>query len=224
MDFYIGRVTTSLIIVLSIGWGELWGFDGGVTMRIGLGYAFTDKFLVTVGRSNQGGNIDLALKYKAFQIQHDLFPTLISINAAGVYNGKPVNEVVNSSRKYQFYVQFIANTLYKKKLGVGIVPSYLYNSHIYCQDIQYSLTLGAYVQYYVMDSWSVVIEFNPTLRGWRKTYDSFALGVEIETGGHFFKFLIGNNTAINLSQYLAGAGSSFNSGDWHLGFNITRLL
>jgi hypothetical protein len=75
-----------------------------------------------------------------------------------------------------------------------------------------------------MESWSLIIEVNPTLRGWRDKYDSFAFGVEIETGGHFFKILVGNNTAINLSQFLAGAGNSFKSGDWHLGFNISRLL
>lgn len=209
---------------VSSGVGEVWGLDGGVTMRIAVGYAVTNKFLITLGRSNREGNIDLSLKYKAFQIRHDVFPTLIGLNVAGVYNGKPVNEIASSSRKYQFFISMIANTLYKKKLGIGIVPGYLYNSHIYCKDIQYSLTLGAYIQYYIMDTWSLIIEVNPTLRGWRDKYDSFAFGVELETGGHFFKILVGNNTAINLSQYLAGAGNSFKSGDWHLGFNISRLL
>jgi hypothetical protein len=209
---------------VSSGWGELWGFDGGVTMRIALGYAISNKIFVNLGRSNREGNIDLTFKYKAVQIHHDLFPTLLSINAAGVYNGKPVNELASNSRKYQFYVSLIANTLYSKKLGVGIVPSYLYNSHIYCKEIQYSLTLGAYIQYYIMEFWSLVVEVNPTLKGWRKTHNSFAFGLEIETGGHFFKFLVGNNTTINLSQYFAGAENSFKSGDWHLGFNITRLL
>jgi len=209
---------------VSAGVGEVWGFDGGVTMRIALGYALTNKLLLTLGRSNREGNIDLSLKYKAFQIKSNLFPTLFSLNVAGVYNGKPVNEIASSSRKYQYYMSLIANTLYKKKLGFGLVPSYLYNSHIYCKDVQYSLTLGAYIQYYIMDSWSLLVEANPTLRGWRDEYDSFSFGVEIETGGHFFKILVGNNTAINLSQFLAGAGNSLKSGDWHLGFNISRVL
>ena len=120
--------------------------------------------------------------------------------------------------------QLIVNTLYNKKLGIGFVPSYLYNSHIYCLDTQDTFTFGMYAQYYVSDGWNVFLEFNPTVTGWRNQFNSMAFGVELETGGHFFKILLGNNTKLNPTQYLAGAVDEINSGDWHFGFNITRLL
>jgi len=207
---------------ISEGIGELYGFDGSVSMRIALGYAFSDYFLFTLGRSNRDGNIDFRLKYKAFQIRHEKFPTLISIRVGGAYNGKARN--IDNRDKYQFYGQLIVNTLYNKKLGIGIVPSYLYNSHIYCLDIQDTFTFGMYAQYYVSDRWNVFLEFNPTVTGWRDQHNSMAFGVELETGGHFFKILLGNNTKLNPSHYLAGAIHEINSNDWHLGFNITRLL
>ena len=207
---------------ISSGWGELYGFDGSVSMRLALGYALTDHFLFTLGRSNRDGNIDFRLKYKAFQIRNDVLPTLISIRAGGAYNGKAIN--VENGDKYQFYGQLIVNTLYNKKLGIGFVPSYLYNSHIYCLDTQDTFTFGMYAQYYVSDGWNVFLEFNPTVTGWRNQFNSMAFGVELETGGHFFKILLGNNTKLNPSQYLAGAIDEINSGDWHFGFNITRLL
>jgi len=207
---------------ISEGIGELYGFDGSVSMRLALGYAISDNFLFTLGRSNRDGNIDFRLKYKSFQIRNDTFPTLVSFRVGGAYNGKARN--IDNGDKYQFYGQLIVNTLYNKKLGIGIVPSYLYNSHIYCLDTQDTFTFGLYAQYYVSDRWNVFLEFNPTVTGWRDQHNSMAFGVELETGGHFFKILLGNNTKLNPSQYLAGAIHEINSDDWHLGFNITRLL
>jgi hypothetical protein len=207
---------------VSAGWGELYGFDGSVSMRIALGYAFTNDLLFTLGRSNIDGNIDFRLKYKAIKLRHDVFPTLVTFRAGGAYNGKA--QGIESGDKYQFYGQVIINTLYDKKLGIGFVPSYLYNSHIYCIDMQESFTFGMYAQYYVSDQWNLFVEFNPTVTGWRDEFNSMAFGVELETGGHFFKILLGNNTKLNPTQYLAGAVHEINSNDWHLGFNITRLL
>jgi len=207
---------------VSAGIGELYGFDGSVTMRIALGYAISNRMVVTFGRSNRDGNIDFRLKYKAFQIENDLFPALIAVRLGAAHNGKANN--LESSRKNQFYGQFIVNTLYDHKFGFGLVPSYLYNSHIYCKDNQYSFTLGFYGQYYVSDQWNLFVEYNPTVTGWRNQYNSIAAGIEMETGGHFFKVHFGNNTALNPSQFLAGAIHRIDSDDWHIGFNITRLF
>lgn len=207
---------------VSASWGEVFGFDGSVSMRLALGYAFTDDLLFTLGRSNREGNIDYRFKYKALQIRNEVLPTLVSVRIGGAFNGKARN--IDSADKHQFYGQLIVNTLYKKKLGIGIVPSYLYNSHIYCLETQDTFTLGMYAQYYVTEGWNVFLEFNPTVTGWRDEFNSMAFGIELETGGHFFKILLGNNTKLNPSQYLAGAVHELNSNDWHLGFNITRLL
>ena len=73
---------------ISAGWGELYGFDGSVSMRLALGYAITDHLLFTLGRSNIDGNIDYRFKYKAFQIRNDVLPTLVSVRIGGAYNGK----------------------------------------------------------------------------------------------------------------------------------------
>ncbi len=207
---------------VSAGISELYGFDGSVSMRFALGYGITDRMFVTIGRSNQLGNIDLRLKYKLFQIKNETVPTLIAIRLGGALNGKAEN--IDSGDKYQYYGQLILNTLYDKKIGFGIVPSYLYNSHIYCKDTQDSFTLGLYGQYYISERWNLFLEFNPTVSGWRDQFNSIATGIELETGGHFFKIHLGNNVMLNPTQYLAGAVHKIGSNDWHFGFNITRLF
>lgn len=205
---------------VSEGIGELYGFDGSVTMRIALGYAITDNIFAVLGRSNYDGNIDFKIKYKAIEFRHDVWPLLIAVQAGGAYNGKADRAI----EKSQFYGQMIFNTLLYKKIGIGVVPSYLYNSHIFCDDNHYSFNLGSYLQYYVHDQWNLFVEVNPTVTGWRDQFNSVSFGIELETGGHFFKILLSNNIFINQSQFLAGALHKWDSGDLHFGFNITRLL
>jgi hypothetical protein len=209
---------------VSAGIGELYGMDGSVIMRIGLGYAVTDNLLLLLARSNRDGNIDFQVKQRLFDFDNELLPVVTALHAGIAYNGKPLPDIDDNNRKFQYYAGLIINGMLMKKLGIGLYPNYLYNSHIYCPDVHYSFTMSAYAQYYVDDLWSVIAEVTPTVTGWRNKYNSVALGIEFETGGHFFKFSLGNSSHMNPSQYLAGARDSFDSGDLHIGFNITRLL
>jgi hypothetical protein len=209
---------------VSKGYHSFYGLDGPANIRLALGYAVSNRLLITVGRTNVYDNLELQLKYKALQIPNDLSPLLISVRGGAAYNGEIFDPVKNNSRRYQYYGQLIVNTLIHDKIGVGLVPSYLYNAHIFCMNPQYSLTLGTYLQYYVSPNWSLFAEWNPTVSGWRQSHNSFTLGLEVETGGHFFKILLTNNNKLNSSQYIAGADHDFWNGDLHLGFVITRLI
>jgi len=202
----------------------LYGLDGPVNMRIALGYALSNRIVATLGRSNVEDNVDFHLKAKALQIRNKAFPVLLSLQGGIARNAQPYRLLNDSSRKYQYYVQAVLNTLLYKKLGIGIVPAYLYNSHIYCVDTKYSFTMGNYVQYYVSPLWSVLAEWIPTVTGWRQWHNSMSFGIELETGGHFFKIFFTNNDKLNTSQYMSGADMNFGRGDWRLGFMITRLL
>ncbi len=203
---------------------DLWGLDGSVTMRIELGYGITDDLFASLGRSNKNGNYELGLKYKLLEVDHKVHPINIALVGGAAYNDKPAVEPPKSSDKLQYFAQLPINVMFWKQLGFGIVPSYLYNSNINCDCID-SFTMGGYVQYYINPMWSVVAETNNTVTGYRGVYDSYSLGVEMETGGHFFKFLVSNNVNINMSQFLAGSAKAFDkSNGINFGFQITRNL
>lgn len=201
---------------------DLWGFDGPVNIRLALGYAISNNFLVTLGRSNADDNVDLWAKWKALEIRNSALPSVISFRAGAAWNtDAPTNARENTS---QYYGQLIFNTMFKRVLGLGIVPSYLYNSYLPADDAQYSFTMGLYVQYYASEMLGLMLEWNPTVTGFRKRTNPVSFGFELNTGGHFFKILLSNSTDLNPSQFLSGAHQAFNSGEWHIGFNITRLL
>jgi len=203
---------------------NLYGFDGPVNMRLALGYAVTDDLVLTLGRSNVDDNLDLRGKYRLLQFKETFLPLLVGVQFGIAKNTQPIRPIASSGRAYQYFGQIIFNTMIDKKLGIGLVPSYLYNSNIYRADVQNSFTLGMNLQYYISNMVSVLAEFNPTVNGYLNRFNSAAFGFELETGGHFFKIILTNNAKLNPAQFLSGADKDFGNGEWRLGFNITRLL
>lgn len=219
------------------GYDELYGLDGPTRIRFALGYGITDHLMVTLGRSNNTDNLDLQLKQKVFQFYNKDFPFVISI-VGGISWNTEVPPGINRSRgdgdNFQYYGQLIFNTmLFDKKLGIGLVPSYLQNSFIYAIEKQHTFTLGTYVQYYFNRMWSLWVEYNPVITGYRgrirldetgTSHNSLAIGVDIETGGHIFHLMVTNNARLNPSQYLVGADRSVSDDMWRLGFGILRYF
>ncbi len=220
------EISHRFVPTIKSGSKELWGFDGPVNMRIALGYALTDDLQIALGRSNLNDNLDFSFKYNPFQIRSDVLPALIAVKGGLAWNGSVPNRSAGHHQNFQYYAQLILNTMVNKKLGIGIVPSYLYNSSYYYpnEDDQYSFTLGNYLSYYIDDMWGLLFEWNPTVTGYRIQNNPVAFGFELNTGGHFFKIVLTNSDVLNPSQFLAGSRNSFNNGEWHIGFNITRLL
>ncbi|MDZ7764444.1 MAG: DUF5777 family beta-barrel protein [Melioribacteraceae bacterium] len=218
------EISHRFIPTIKSGSKDFWGLDGPVVNRLALAYGITPNTQVTLGRSNAFDNYELSLKQKVFENDNDVLPFMITLNAGAAWNSDhPIIES-SDSKAFQYFVQAIFNTMYDKKLAFGIVPSYLNNSHPECKENQYSFTMGTYLQYYLSEVFSLIWEYNPTVTGWRSFHNPMSFGLEIETGGHFFKIFLTNSTDLNQTQFLSGADKSFDNGDLRLGFMITRLL
>ncbi len=218
------EISHRFIPTLKDGSEALWGFDGPVNIRLALGYAWSDDGVVALGRSNAQDNLDLTVKHKLFAIRHEVMPLLVAARAGLAWNNEVPGMDAWDSDNAQWFAQLIVNTMYGENFALGVVPSYLSNSNCQCAETQYSFTLGVHAQYYITRVLNVLAEWNPTVTGWRTAHNPVSFGIELETGGHFFKVVLSNSTLLNSSQFLAGAADSFNDGELHIGFNITRLL
>jgi len=236
MEFEISH---RFIPTTSSGIKGFYGIDGPVNMRLALGLALSNRLIVTLGRSNYNDNIDLDVKYKFLQIRHDRIPTLLAVKVGGAWNSDPqYSEIAsrpdNDIHNFQFFGQLIINSRIGKKLAIGLVPSFVYNSDIRWgpetddSETKDILRLGTHLQYYVSPLWSVLIEWSPYLAGYKslpgQEENPLSYGIELETGGHFFKIFLTNSQYLNTSQYLAGADLPVENNDWRIGFMITRLL
>ncbi len=218
------EISHRFIPTIKSGSKDFWGFDGPVINRLALSYGITSSTQISLGRSNLYDNYELSVKQKLYENDNKLFPFMFTFKGGAAWNSDhPVIES-SDSKAFQFFAQLIFNTMYDKKLGLGVVQSYLYNSHPACKEKQYSFTLGTYLQLYLSEVFSIVWEYNPTVTGWRDYHNPMSFGLEIETGGHFFKIFLSNSTDLNQTQFLSGADKSIDDGDLRLGFMITRLL
>lgn len=215
----------------------LYGFDGPARIRFALAYGINDDLMATFGRSNNTDNYDFQFKQKLFQINNEYLPSVFSVLGGFAINTEvPINidRSPGDFDNFQFYAQLIYNgMLLDKKLGFGIVPSYLYNSFIYAVDKQYTFTVGTYVQYYFNRTWSLFVEHNAIVAGYQgrirldelgKSYNSLSFGAVIETGGHIFNLMLTNNARLNSTQYLVGSDRSASDNEWRLGFGILRYF
>lgn len=57
-----------------------------------------------------------------------------------------------------------------------------------------------------------------------KAYDSFSLGVDIETGGHIFQIFLTNSSGEIEQYFLTETAGKWSNGEIFLGFNISRIF
>ena len=218
---------------------DFYGLDGPARIRFALAVAPTDRMIVKLGRTNFNDNIDLWLKYKFLQIRHPKLPWLFAFKVGGAWNSWPEYPEISQRKKsdlrnFQVFGQLIINTMIGKRLGIGLVPSYLYNTDIRWgpetddTETKDTFRMGTYLQFYVSPLWSIIWEWSPYISGYKslvgQEYNPMSFGIELETGGHFFKIFLTNSQYINTSQYLAGADIPVENNDWRIGFMISRIL
>ena len=222
---------------LKEGFDANYGFDGPANMRTAIGYGVSNALTVTLGRSNVLDNYDLQIKYRLWDMDHPSLPSGIAARGGIAWNAE-MPPIVDRGRadesNFQYYGQLVYNALlFDGKLGIGLVPSYLYNSAIFSVEKQYTFTLGNYYQYYLNELWGAWLEYNPALSGYQgilqpgetgRSYDSLSFGTSIETGGHVFYIFVTNNPRLNPAQYLVGAPVDASPKNWRLAFGITRHL
>jgi hypothetical protein len=222
--FYQFEISHRFVPPFSGGFDDLYGLDGPVNIRLGLGYAPTDHLLITLARSNVRDNVDLQVKYGRVSTGKSSLPVQGALVAGVAWNTDVPWHSGRYWRDVQLYGQAIVNFRPTSRWAVGIVPTFLYNSILESADVERALTLGVYGQWYLTRIFSLMAEWNITEAGYYYRHDAAAFGIELETGGHFFKIVATNSTALNPSQFVIGTNDRFEPDNWRLGFNITRLL
>ncbi|MEJ2204471.1 MAG: DUF5777 family beta-barrel protein [Gemmatimonadota bacterium] len=209
---------------VSDGADALWGLDGPIYNRLGLAYAPADRVLVGVSRSNLDDNVELGAKVRVWEGAAASVPVMIALNGAVAWNTEADTLAGAEDNELQAYGQIVLNALLADRVALGVVPTLLHNPRIQEAVSESVFALGLNGQIYLSDHVSVLGEWVLTEERENLVYDPVAVGVELETGGHFFKIVVTNSARMNPSQFLGGAPFEFTPDEWRLGFNVTRLL
>jgi uncharacterized beta barrel domain-containing protein DUF5777 len=222
----IFEISHRFLQTVSSGPDTFWGLDGSVNNRLGLAFGIHDRVMLGITHSNLARNLDLSTKVRVAEGGEGDMPWMLGFVGGVAINPGPDAFEAFDDRSFQYYAQGIFDIKVGEELALGVVPSVLNNVNPLDASSKTTLGLGIHGQFYLNEAVSFLgewqfVESNSELAFGR---DAGSLGVEFETGGHFFKLLISNSTRLNSAQFLAGAADSFAPDNWRLGFNITRIL
>lgn len=218
---------------VNTGYAGFYGLDSGATMYLSLGYAFTDRLLVTLGRSDRRDNVELETRYGAVHERNPSWPVGLSVQGAVNWLTRDIpGQRRWRSAAFKYTAQVSLTRTVVDQVGLALVPGLTLNPDENLDGETPLVTLGLGARWKVQEKVALVGEWTPVLSRpdaiatAPNRHDTWAAGVEITTDGHVFQVVVSNGRGLTTDQYLSGAdlGGDIADGNVRLGFNIFRIL
>lgn len=210
---------------------ELFGLDNA-TMRLGLEYGITDWLNVGIGRSSFLKTVDVYGKWRLVRQSSGAkkFPFSMVFYSNVAMNGmkwpEPDRDNYFTSR-LSFANQLLLARKFSNSFSFQLTPSYVHRNFVETKEDQndvFAIGFGGRLK--LTNRLSINAEYFYQLPGINadKFYNSIALGLDIETGGHVFQFHITNSKGMIEQYFIANTSGDFLNGDIFFGFNINRVF
>jgi hypothetical protein len=211
---------------LNAGAYEAFGLDQA-TVRFGFEYGIMKNLMVSAGRSNvrSNKNLDFLVKYKLLsQTQDNSMPVSVLFTAGAQYLiGTNVKNTLTDKQRSSYFGQAIVTRKFNDDFSLLLSPTVLINAKSnYDQSTQVALGIGMRQKISVRSS--INLEYIPVLTKKGDVYNSFSVGLDVETGGHVFQFHLTNSMGLNESQFISNSVDQWNAGGIRLGFNLSRVF
>lgn len=219
---------------LSGGYDAFFGLDGSGIIYISLGYAFTDKFMGAIARSNSADDVELQGRYAiSHQGGPDGWPVGVSVQTSLNYVSQNLPHKDRFAReRFKTTIQLSMTRQIGERLGLAVVPGILLNPAEDLDGEPQLFTVGLGGRYTLTRSLALIGEWTHIASGFTRTlifgndirFDTWGGGLEVATAGHVFQIVVTNSVGITSDQYLRGGDLDLFEGDMRLGFNIFRVL
>lgn len=219
--------------LVSSGIEEFYGLDQNAAVRLGFDYGVTDKLTIGIGRTSVEDNVDLRAKYLIIeQLESGKIPVQIAIKSdVGINTQKNTQfDDFTFQERLNYFASMMIARKFNKQLSLQIAPMVAHfntvkieQAGIIPENTHFGLGVGG--RYAFDERKAITLEFLPVV-GERSpgTFNHFAIGYEIETGGHVFQMFFMSGKWFTEQHLLARTNTDFFEGDFRLGFNINRVF
>ncbi|MEO9871267.1 DUF5777 family beta-barrel protein [Ekhidna sp.] len=208
---------------LNSGYKEFWGLDFA-NMRMGLEYGLTDNLNIGIGRSSFDKVVDGFIKYRLLRQSNNSPVTMTAF--ASIARKTAEIEGLSGLDRNAYTAQLLIAKKFNSNFSLQITPTVIQRNLVLTEDDEnLLLAIGLGARYKLSNRVAIVTEYYPQLSGKAEQFkDSFAVGVDIETGGHVFQLHFTNAVQMNERGFIGETTEDFWDGDIHYGFNITRVF
>jgi predicted porin len=216
---------------LNSGAYQAFGLDGGASIRLGLEYSYNGLLALGIGRTSYEKTLDFFAKYKLLrQTTDNSMPISLTLFTSAYYNTlkDPKFDKYNKDARLSYCHQIMIARKFNEKFSFQIAPTAIhFNLVDSAKDKNNAFVLAMCTRYKINKRTAITLEYGYRLnKNFESTkyYDSFAVGIDIETGGHVFQMHFTNSFGIVENQFLARTSSKWSNAGIRLGFNVSRMF
>lgn len=216
---------------------SFWGLDNAASIRIAFEYSFDGRLMGGIGRTSQGKLMDGFLKYRLLRQASDgSMPLSITLFSSAYYTlekglaSNGFNRYSDRANRFSYCSQIMIARKFSEKFSLQVSPTYIHFNQVdnYGQS-NYVFAVAGLARLKMTKRSAIVLEYTHNFnqfpnQGSFKFYNPFAIGYELETGGHVFQMFFTNAAGITETQTISNTTTSFENWGLGLGFNISRVF
>ncbi len=202
------------------------------TIRLGLDYGITNRLMIGIGRSSNKKELDGFMKYRLLWQSKGKGAIPFSVILISGITKDGLKWADTERKNYYtsrlaFYNQLIIGRKFSEAFSLQLMPSMVHRNLVPTKQDEhdiYSLGIGTRLKLSKRLAITAEYFYNlPDQLGPDRT-NPLSLGIDIETGGHVFQLHFTNALGMNERALITDTNGSWDKGDIHFGFNISRVF
>lgn len=209
---------------------ELFGIDQA-TMRMGLDYGLTNRFMFGVGRSTYQKQYDGFVKYKVLQQQSGLKEIPVGISLVSTIIYKSLKSAPNAqyieynTDKLSYAHQLLIARKFNDYFSLQITPTLVHYNLVETSSAPNDFkSIGISMRQRISKRVNITGEYFYRIDKLEGYHDPLTFGLDIETGGHVFQLHVTNSTGMTERTFINETTGSWSNKDIRFGFNLVRAF
>jgi hypothetical protein len=250
MDFRITHRFGNIGASSNGGGHTLYGLDIAQDIRFSFDFGITSKLQIGVGRSRVNELLDGSVKWKFLeQTVNNKIPVSVCLfGSVGFTPQKesslyPSNAIIenrgNIAHRVNYFSQLIIARKFGERFSMQILPAFHYRNFIVANvnasngnavETNGLLVIGTGGRIKITKRFAIIADYYYIVSKYRQNNTAvpfenpFAIGVEIETGGHVFHLTFTNASGIVENNFIPNTNDRWFKGGFKFGFDISRVF